>query len=197
MAELLFGDVSPSGKLPVTFYETLEELPDFTDYSMQGRTYRYMTHKAQYPFGYGLTYGDVYVKAAEILKDKKVAVDGKCESDGEGKTCGPDSICLNLTVENAGSVSTEDVIQIYVKCLDSKLAPPNPSLCAFQRVRVESGETKTVTVGIPRQAFTIVDEAGCRRVDGREFVFYAGCSQPDEKSRELTGHMPVEVRYEL
>ncbi len=203
VAELLFGDVSPSGKLPVTFYETLEELPDFTDYSMQGRTYRYMTHKAQYPFGYGLTYGDVYVKAAEILKDKKAAIDGKCgcgstaDADGAGKTCGPDSICLNLTVENAGSVSTEDVIQIYVKCLDSKLAPPNPSLCAFQRVRVESGETKTVTVGIPRQAFTIVDEAGCRRVDGREFVFYAGCSQPDEKSRELTGHMPVEVRYEL
>ena len=89
------------------------------------------------------------------------------------------------------------MVQIYVKCLDSEFAPLHPSLCAFQRVRVEAGETKTVTVKIPQQAFTIVDEAGCRRVDGREFSFYAGCSQPDEKSRELTGRAPAEVRYEL
>lgn len=65
-AQVLFGEVSPSGKLPVTFYESLEELPEFTDYRMEGRTYRYMKGKAQYPFGYGLTYGNVSVTGAEI-----------------------------------------------------------------------------------------------------------------------------------
>ena len=66
-AKVLFGEISPSGKLPVTFYESLDELPEFTDYRMAGRTYRYMKGKAQYPFGYGLTYGDVRVTGAEIV----------------------------------------------------------------------------------------------------------------------------------
>ena len=66
IAKLLFGEVSPSGKLPVTFYDDLSKLPEFTDYSMKGRTYRYMNYEAQYPFGFGLTYGDVNVKAAEL-----------------------------------------------------------------------------------------------------------------------------------
>ncbi len=212
VAELLFGDVSPSGKLPVTFYETLEELPDFEDYSMQGRTYRYMTEKAQYPFGYGLTYGDVYVKDAQFVSGSSKSEAQSCDaaSSGSGEAecqnsaagnardvCAPQSINMNIIIENAGSVPTEDVVQIYVKCLDSEFAPLHPSLCAFQRVRVEAGETKTVSVEIPGQAFTIVDEAGCRKVDGRKFAFYAGCSQPDERSRELTGHAPVEVCYEL
>lgn len=205
VAELLFGDVSPSGKLPVTFYESLDELPAFEDYSMQGRTYRYMTGKAQYPFGYGLTYGDVYVKDARIVPDDgsagAQAGEGESEKSGgagnDAEECGPGPVYMNITVENAGSVSTEDVVQIYIKCLDSELAPKNPSLCAFQRVRVEAGETKTVAVKIPRQAFTIVDEAGCRRVDGRKFALCAGCSQPDERSRELTGRVPAELRYEF
>ena len=104
---------------------------------------------------------------------------------------------MYVTAENTGSVLTEDVVQVYIRCLDSEFAAPHPSLCAFQRVRVAAGETKTVTLEIPQQAFTIVDEAGCRRVDGRSFVFSAGCSQPDERSRELTGYAPVEVKYEL
>lgn len=78
-AKVLFGEVSPSGKLPVTFYESLDELPEFTDYHMAGRTYRYMKGKAQYPFGYGLTYGDVRVTGAEIAGCE----DGEKESTGK------------------------------------------------------------------------------------------------------------------
>ena len=173
-AKLIFGEASPSGKLPVTFYETLEELPDFEDYSMAGRTYRYMENKAQYPFGFGLTYGKVQVTDARIS--------GK---DGEN--------FMAVTVENTGKRDTEDVVQIYVKCLDSQYAARNPSLCAFQRVHLAAGEKKELEIPVSAQAFTVVDEQGVRRVDGKEFMFYTGCSQPDEKSRELTGVSPVVV----
>lgn len=188
VAELLFGYVSPSGKLPVTFYESIEELPEFEDYSMQGRTYRYMEGKAQYPFGYGLTYGDVSVVDAKIPGDLSCAKKA-------GETDAP--VCLDIMVENKGSVSTQDVVQVYVKCLDSQYAVKNPALCAFKRVSLEVGETKNVTIEVPARAFTVVDETGSRTTDGKKFVLYVGCSQPDERSRELTGHAPVEICYEL
>ncbi len=179
VAELLFGDVSPSGKLPVTFYESLEELPEFEDYSMKGRTYRYMEGKAQYPFGYGLTYGDVRVVKAEISGSTDTVVQ------------------LDVTAENAGERFTEDVIQIYVKCLDSQYAVRNPELKAFKRVSLAAGERKTVTLEIAKQSFTVIDDAGRRITDGKKFAVYAGCSQPDERSRELTGHVPAEVFYNI
>ena len=115
-AKLLFGEVSPSGKLPVTFYETLEALPEFEDYSMKGRTYRYMEHEAQYPFGFGLTYGDVRVTDAQI----------KSGSAFRG-------MVLEVTAENAVTTATDEVLQVYVKCTDSANAVPNPALAAFKR----------------------------------------------------------------
>ena len=178
-AEVLFGEVSPSGKLPVTFYESLEELPDFEDYSMQCRTYRYMEHKAQYPFGFGLTYGNVQVTEAALLN-----------GSDEG-------LLIEAVVENTGAADTDDVVQVYVQCADSAYAAKHPSLCAFRRVHVKAGEKKTVTVPVRAQAFTVVDQEGRRRVDGSKFTFYVGCSQPDEKSRQLTGKDPVEVDYAL
>ncbi len=185
-AEILFGDVSPSGKLPVTFYETLEELPDFQDYSMKGRTYRYMEKPAQYPFGFGLTYGNVRAVEAEISADNSPAAEAK-----------PEDISLHITVtaENAGTAATDDVLQIYCKCLDSPYAPRNQSLCAFQRIHLEAGEKGTFTIPVPAQALTVVDEEGIRRIDGKEFIFCAGFSQPDQRSCELTGNHPVELHF--
>lgn len=83
-ARVLFGDVSPSGKLPVTFYNSLEELPDFTDYAMKGRTYRYMENKAQFPFGYGLTYGKVVVTDAVVSENSAAGTNGTSVS-GQGR----------------------------------------------------------------------------------------------------------------
>ncbi|MDD3278790.1 MAG: glycoside hydrolase family 3 C-terminal domain-containing protein [Lachnospiraceae bacterium] len=176
-AEVLFGEVSPSGKLPVTFYETLEELPEFTDYSMKGRTYRYMEGKAQYPFGYGLTYGDVKVTSASVVQE------------GEGV-----SVCA--TVTNEGSVATKDVVQVYVKCLDSSYAVKNPQLSAFTRVKLQPGETAQVLLSLDSKAFTVVDEEG-NRLKGGKFALFVGCSQPDERSVELTGVKPVELMMEF
>lgn len=179
-AKLLFGEVSPSGKLPVTFYETLEELPAFEDYSMKGRTYRYMGHPAQYPFGFGLTYGDVRVTDANIRG-----------ASAEG------DLTLAVTAENAGNAVTDEVLQIYVKCTDSANAVPNPALAAFGRIHLEAGEKKTIEMTVPARAFTVVDEAGVRSRDGKQFVIYAGVSQPDARSRELTGKAPVEITYHI
>lgn len=179
-AKLLFGEVSPSGKLPVTFYETLEELPEFEDYSMKGRTYRYMEHEAQYPFGFGLTYGDVRVTDAQIKSGS--AIEG---------------MVLEVTAENAGTTATDEVLQVYVKCTDSANVVPNPALAAFKRVHLQAGETVTVEMPVSARAFTVVDEAGVRRMDGTHFAIYAGVSQPDARSRELTGKAPAEIDYSL
>lgn len=176
-ARILFGEVSPSGKLPVTFYESLEELPEFTDYSMKGRTYRYMEKAAQFPFGYGLTYGNVQVISAE-------AVDGE------------EGLSILAEAENRGTMGTDEVVQIYVKNMDSSFAPRNPVLCGFSRIHLGAGEKKTVRIPIWDGAFQIVDDDGVRRDDGNHFLFYAGCSQPDERSRELTGNSPVEILFE-
>lgn len=177
-ARLLFGETSPSGKLPVTFYETLEELPEFEDYSMKGRTYRYMKKEAQYPFGFGLTYGKVKVLDASVPDDTVDAEAG---------------MTVIAELENTGSFDTDEVVQIYVQCKDSVYAAPNPVLCAFARVHIKAGEKLGITIPVSAQAFTVVDECGVRSVDGKEFVFYVGCSQPDQKSIQLTGTAPVEI----
>lgn len=176
-ARILFGDVSPSGKLPVTFYETLEELPEFTDYAMKGRTYRYMENKAQFPFGYGLTYGKVTVTDAAV------------------STIDEASVTVQATVTNQGHIATRDVIQIYIKNTDSPLAVRNPELVAFTPVFLNAGETQTISLTISSRAFTVVDENGIRKEDGTHFQIFVGCSQPDERSVELTGVKPVEIEY--
>lgn len=162
LAEVLFGDVSPSGKLPVTFYEDTDKLPEFTDYSMKGRTYRYTTDNILFPFGYGLTYGGVKVNAVEY-KDGKAVV----------------------SVENGGR-ATEDVIELYLKDYCEQ-AVPNVSLCGFKRVKLGEGEKATVEIAIPEKAFTAVDNNGVRKVFGSKFTLFAGTHQPDALSEKLTG----------
>ena len=179
-AKVLFGEVSPSGKLPVTFYDGLDDLPAFEDYSMKGRTYRYMEGKAQYPFGYGLTYGDTAVTDAR-LADAETA---------------DDSVVLEADVENKGTMAAEEVLQVYVEALDSADAPKNPTLCAFARVALGAGETKTVKITVPADAFTVVDEEGNRKKEGKTFRLHVGFGQPDARTKELTGKEPAVVTLE-
>lgn len=174
-ARVLFGEISPSGKLPITFYESMEELPEFTDYTMAGRTYRYMTGKAQYPFGYGLTYGDVRVTAARVIQTEH-------------------GIAIEAEAENQGKTGTDEVVQVYIRNLDSVQSVKHPELCAFARIHLNAGEKQKVVLPIGVRAFTVVEEDGSRK-EGTHFAFYAGCSQPDESSRELTGVDPIQVDY--
>ena len=179
IAEILFGEVSPSGKLPVTFYRDLEGMPEFTDYSMKNRTYRYMEKEALYPFGYGLTYGDASVTDFVIKNEVSK------ESDIE----------VEVTVKNEGSVCTDEVVQVYIKDLESPLAVRNYSLCAFKRVHLAAGETVTVPMTIRNAAMNVIDEQGERHIDSSRFALYAGVSQPDARSEKLTGHAAVKVEF--
>ncbi len=182
IADILFGEVSPSGKLPVTFYNGLEQLPDFTDYAMKGRTYRYMEDKAQYPFGFGLTYGQVEVKAAEVsgVSDEK-------------DSFGLPDVKVKVTVVNNGAYDTDDVVEIYVKNTDSAHAVKNPALCAFKRIHVKAGQSMETELTVSGRAFTVVDDSGVRKADGSHYKLYAGTTQPDARSIELTGIKPVEL----
>ena len=181
VADILFGNVSPSGKLPVTFYKGLEDLPEFTDYSMKNRTYRYMEQEALYPFGYGLTYGDTEVKEAKVL----------------GEVTKESDIRVEVFLKNEGDTDTDEVVQIYIKDLDSKLAVPNYNLCAFKRISLKAGEEKKVEMTVPNRAMSVVDEEGERHIDSKNFKLFAGFSQPDERSRRLTGKETVEIPLTL
>ena len=189
-ADILFGKVSPSGKLPVTFYDSVEELSDFEDYSMKGRTYRFMEEKAQYPFGFGLTYGDV-------------AINNACFDDGEKERLYKDldagiSILENswynvkVGYENRGSFDTDEVIEVYIKDEDSELGVPNVSLCGFKRIFCKAKDTGEALVRIPGKAFLEYDEEGKRVLDSKRFILHVGFNGPDEVSKSL-GMKPLEI----
>ncbi|MBR0465116.1 MAG: glycoside hydrolase family 3 C-terminal domain-containing protein [Clostridia bacterium] len=163
LAKILFGEVSPSGRLPVTFYQSLDDVPEFTDYSMKGRTYRYFEGKPLYPFGYGLSYTKFTLDDAEVTRETACA-----------------------TVTNAGSMAADTVLQVYVHAEGNPFAPVNPSLAGFARVTLQPGETKTVQISYDKNAFTVVNDAG-ERVPAGPCAVYVGLSQPDARSEELTG----------
>ncbi len=175
VAELLFGKYSPSGKLPITFYNDISELPDFEDYSMKGRTYRYFEKEAQYPFGYGLTYS------------KTVCSNGKLEVL-------EDIIRVQVDIKNVGEYNTEDVVQVYLRDEDSVHETPNPRLCGFKRIYLEKGQSQTVTIDIDKRELTIVDDNGNRYKDGTNYSFYIGTSQPDKRSINLMDQEPIHLR---
>ena len=177
VADILFGECSPSGKLPVTFYRSLAGLPDFEDYSMKGRTYRYMEEEALYPFGYGLTYGDVVVESASLSS--------KDEASGD--------VTVHMSVKNRGNTATGDVVQIYVKDLESPFAVANHSLCAFERIFLEAGESRELTVRVPGSAFLVVNDEGEFVPGSGRCLLYAGTGQPDGRTAALSGKKCVEI----
>ena len=164
LANILFGKVSPSGKLPVTFYESTDALPEFTDYSMAGRTYRYLNGNVLYPFGFGLTYSTV------SLSDMTFA-------DGE----------VSVTVTNTGSFDTDEVVQVYVRDLESPFEVTNYRLCAFQRVSLKAGISERVSLPLDKNAFTLVNDEGKRVPGSGKYRLWAGISQPDALSESLSG----------
>ncbi len=180
-AEMIFGDYSPAGRLPVTFYKSTEELPPFADYSMENRTYKYMKGEALYPFGFGLSYTSF--EYSNIVCPQTV-------NNGEG-------LSLSVDVQNTGSVDSDEVVQIYIKDMEASVRVPKHSLCGFKRIHLKSGEKKTVTFEIDSSAMTVVDEAGKRCIENGEFTLYVGGSQPDKVSERLSGKKPVEVVFNV
>ena len=176
IARLLYGDVNPSGKLPVTFYNSVNDLPAFEDYCMAGRTYRYMEVAALYPFGYGLSYSKYKYSELQVVRGEE-----GCE--------------IQVVVENQGTCAGEEVTEVYLKDLESNHAVKNYSLCAFSRTYLAAGEKKQITLSVKKKSFEIVDDHGRRYKESSKFRVYVGGSQPDERSRCLLGESPLEMDF--
>ena len=162
LAALLFGDISPSGKLPVTFYHNADALPEFCDYSMRGRTYRYCTDdNVLYPFGFGLSYADILCSGLSYENGK-----------------------ARLTVTNYSDIPAEDVVQLYITAHGVGGAPKY-SLCGMKRISLVAKESREIEIALPRSAFETVDENGVRSIAAKHFTLYAGTSQPDLVSLAL------------
>ena len=172
VAEILFGEVCPEGKLPVTFYKSTEELPDFKDYSMEGRTYRYMKQDALYPFGYGLSYTDFAVENVRF---------GANEVTEEG-------IDVYATLRNVGSVAGAETLQVYVQVLPEKEVShlPNYQLKGLSKVYLQPGEGRELCIHLPEEAFGLFDEEGRCVIHKGMFRIYAGTHAPDARSLELS-----------
>ena len=143
LADVLFGDYNPGGKLPVTFYRSNDDLPDFLDYSMKNRTYRYFTGQPQYAFGYGLSYTTFNVGKAKLSR-KSMKKDGK--------------VTLTVPVTNTGKREGTETIQVYVKALNDAGAPIK-ALKGFQKLMLSPGEKKNFSVTLDSEAFEYYDEA--------------------------------------
>lgn len=175
VAEILFGKVSPSGKLPVTFYKGTEKLPDFEDYSMENRTYRYMNEESLYSFGYGLTYSNVEISNLKVDNVNEVY-----------------DVDISVDIKNIGNYDIEEVVQCYIKDLESKYSVKNCSLASFKRVSLKVGEIKTVKLRLNKKAFEVVNYNGERIIDSKRFKLFVGVSQPDSRSIELLKISPIE-----
>ncbi len=177
VARVLFGESCPEGKLPVTFYRTMEELPEFTDYSMKGRTYRYMQQDALYPFGYGLSYTRFELGEAKALQENIEA--GGC-------------VQLDVSIQNTGAMAGGQTVQVYVKAL--REGTPNPQLKGLKKVFLKPGEETRVTIFLPDTAFALYDEEGRRMLKAGEYAVFVGMQQPDGRSEALTGQKPRRIR---
>ncbi|WP_116807167.1 glycoside hydrolase family 3 protein [Steroidobacter cummioxidans] len=171
VADVLFGDVNPSGRLPVTFYKENEQLPPFDDYAMQGRTYRYFTGQPLYPFGHGLSY--TRFEYSNLKLDRaKVAPDG--------------TIQASLTVKNVGSRSGEEVVQLYVAPKDSKQQRANKDLRGVKRVALKPGETGSVSFTVKASNDLRHYDVNAKRyaVDAGKYEVQVGASSADIRARQ-------------
>ena len=163
---MLFGDYNPSGKLPVTFYKRTEQLPDYEDYSMKGRTYRYF-NDALFPFGYGLSYTTFEMGEAVV------------ESEETG-------FRVAVTVKNTGKKDGTEIIQVYIRNTADKEGPLK-TLRAFKRVDVKAGQTVTEMISLSRESFESWDsETNTMRVKPGVYDVFVGNSSLDKDLQRLT-----------
>ncbi len=167
VADVLFGDYNPAGKLPVTFYKSSDQLPDYEDYSMKGRTYRYF-NDALFPFGYGLSYTSFTID------------NGQLKLDNEGKGT------LTVDVTNTGTRDGDEIVQLYIRDLQDKEGPLK-SLRGFQRVKIKAGQTEKVTIQLTRKSFEFFDtETNTMRVKSGTYELLYGNSSADGSLKTLS-----------
>jgi beta-glucosidase len=167
LADVLFGDANPGGRLPVTFYRSVDQLPPFADYGMEGRTYRYFRGEVLFPFGHGLSY------TRFRYRDLRVAGGASDAAVRAG-----DSLAVSVEVENAGAMEGDEVVQVYVSALDAPAVAPVRWLAGFERIALQPGERRRVTFTLAPRALSLVDGAGERAVAPGRYDISVGGKQP-------------------
>ncbi len=187
IADVLFGDYSPAGRLPVTFYKSIDDCPDFRDYSMANRTYRYFEGEPLYPFGYGLSYTRFDYANLRLSEARVAAAD----------LAAGEAVTVSVDVTNAGTHAGDEVVQLYVTDTAASVTVPKRDLRGFRRIHLAVGETQTVTLPLPAKALSLIDAAGRRVLEPGTFVVTVGGSQPDARSVALTGVAPLPAELEV
>lgn len=190
VAEAIFGDINPSGRLPVTFYRSTEDLPDFKDYSMSKRTYRYFTGETLYPFGYGLGYSRFEYKNLQLFDSGCCELSEK-ESTEELAIPAGSTLKAKVTVTNTGAVGGISTAQVYLADLEATVKVPRWALAGIKPVYLEVGETKELCFEIGPRQMVAVNEEGRYIIEPGMFRLYVGDTQPDARSVSLSGAEPV------
>lgn len=173
VADILFGNANPCGKLPITFYRSDEDLPDFEDYSMDGRTYRYMNVPAQFPFGFGLSYTKFSYRDLSVGED----------------------LTATVTVKNEGDRDGMETVQVYVKT-EAPFRAPRYQLKKIKKVFLRAGEEQTLSIPLQKEDFMLYNEAGEKVLPNGKKTVFVGGSQPDCVSEALLGQAPLKAIVE-
>ncbi len=182
IADVLFGKVSPAGRLPVTFPRSIADVPLFTDYSMKGRTYRYLEHEPLFPFGYGLTYTRFEYTNLQL---------------SQTRLCAGETLTVSANVRNVGPRESDEVVQLYVSDQEASWRVPHRDLRGFERIHLRPGEAREVSFELTPKALSLINEAGERVLEPGTFRVTFGGSQPDARSVELTKRAPLAGEFEV
>ncbi|TXT62027.1 MAG: Beta-glucosidase [Promethearchaeota archaeon] len=163
IADIIFGEYNPAGRLPITFYKSVDQLPDYEDYNMEGRTYRYFEGDIIYPFGYGLSYSGFEYKNLQI-SPKQIKED--------------DNIVITVDIENLGPYSGGEVVQVYIGRNDLDYRVPKHELKAFKRILIEKDQIKTVNFTLNTSALKSINMEGQSVFEPGEITCYVGGCQP-------------------
>lgn len=176
IADVLFGDTNPAGRLPVTFYRSVDDLPPFEEYSMAGRTYRYFEGEALYPFGHGLSYTRFAYEALHLSTESVTlnAVDTATSV-----------LTVEVEVRNVGGRAGDEVVQLYLRDVEASVPVPRWELIGFRRIRLAPGETRTLTFGITPRQLSLIDERGRRVIEPGAFQVFVGGHQPLPGSEDV------------
>ena len=182
VADVLFGDVSPSGKLPITFPKSIDQLPAFDDYSMTGRTYRYMTEEPLYPFGFGLSYS--HFEYSDLKLESSTIAAG-------------DSLSLSLTLRNSGNSDSAEVAQFYLSDVKASTIVPLHHLVGFERVTLKAGESRIIKFTLTPEMMSFFNDEGKLTLEPGEFRLEVGGCSPGTRGQELGAPKPVTALFDV
>ena len=182
LAELNFGQTDFSARTPVTWVKHTDDLPDFLDYSMKNRTYRYIESVPMYPFGYGLSYNNYEYSDLKVNE----------ESIAKG-----DNLEVSIKVTNKSEMSGREVVQIYLTDIDASVDVPWHSLVAFDNVQLDGGESKTIHFTIDSRQMAVIDNEGKEILEPGDYIIYGGGQGPDKQSEHLTGKIVLQQGFSM